>query len=156
VPRIEERIDIAANQSDVFRFCHNIAVRPEWDEQVTHIEVLSHPLIRSGTLLRIDGRHAGGAVFTWDAEVVSYHFPQGSKIRVLDVAASSPFAPGSEISWEFSSVGGSTRLTWVWSYQPKGILARISNSLGGGASARRAIKNSLSNLKTMMESGRRA
>jgi uncharacterized membrane protein len=156
VPKIEEHIDIAANQADVFRFCHNLDVRPEWDEQITRVEVLSHPPIRSGTLLRVDGRHAGGKVFSWDAEVIGYHFPQGSKIRVLDVAPSSPFATGSELSWEFSSVGGSTRLTWVWSYQPKGILARIFNSLGGGASDRRAIKNSLKNLKTMMESGRRA
>lgn len=156
MPRIEEHIDIAANQADVFRFCHNLVARPEWDEEVTRIELLSHPPLRSGSLLRVDARHAGGAVFSWDGEVISYHFPQASKIRLLDVASSSPFGPGSEISWEFSSVGAATRLTWVWAYQPKGILARVFDGLGGRASARRAIRNSLNNLKAMMESGRRA
>jgi hypothetical protein len=155
VPRIEEQIDIAAIPADVFRLCHSVDSRPEWDEQVIHMELLSPPPIRSGTLLRVDARQAGRSVFSWDGEVITYQFPRSSQVRVIDVASSSPFAPGSQISWQFSSVGSSTRLTWVWDYQAQGILARIFDTLGGRASTQRAIRNSLNKLKAMVESGRR-
>jgi uncharacterized protein YndB with AHSA1/START domain len=156
VPTIEETIDIAAGPSDVFRFCHDAARRPDWDEQVLHVELLTPRPIRLGTLLRVDGKQSGGSVFSWDGEVVSYQFPLHSRIRVLDVASSSPFAPGSEINWKFSSAGSSTRLTWTWDYQPRGFIARVLDSLGGRASTQRAIKNSLNNLKALIEGGRRA
>ncbi len=156
MPRIEEYIDIAARQADVFRFCHDVGSRPKWDEQVMHVELLTPSPIRQGTLLRVDAKYSGGSVFSWDGEVVNYHFPVSSKVRVIDTASTSPFGPGSQINWEFSSAGSSTRLTWVWDYQPRGILARILDKLGGHASTQRAIKNSLNNLKGMIESGRRA
>jgi hypothetical protein len=154
VPRIEEHIDIEARQADVFRFCHNTANRPEWDEQVMHVDMLTPAPIRSGTLLRVDGK-TRGSVFSWDGEYVHYQFPQGSKLRVIDTAFASPFAPGSEITWEFSSVSAGTRFSWVWNYRSRGIIARVLDSLGGRASANRAIKNSLNNLKDIIESGRR-
>jgi hypothetical protein len=156
VPRIEEHIDIAVRPAEVFRFCHDITSRPEWDQQVMHIELLTPTPIRQGTLLRFDAKHGRGSVFSWDAEVVSYHFPLSSRLRVLDSASSSPFGPRSELSWKFSSVGNDTRLTWVWDYRPRGFLARILDALGGRAATQRAIRNSLSNLKAMIESGRRA
>ncbi len=155
MPRIEHKIEIAARPADVFRFCHNVASRPEWDDQVVHVELLTPAPIRLGTLLRVDGRHAGGSVFSWDAEVVGYHFPVSSTLRVIDAASSSPFAPGSKLSWDFSSVGSDTRFKWVWEYRPQGIVSRIMDSLGGRASSHRAIKHSLKKLKEMIESGRR-
>lgn len=157
VPIIEETTDIAAGPADVFRFCHDARSRPEWDEQVLRIEFLTPPPIRQGTLLRIDAKPAGGStVFGWDAEVISYHFPTSSRLRVLDTALSSPFGPGSEINWEFSAVGGGTRVTWTWNYKPRGFIASIRDTLGGRAATQRAIRNSLSNLKSMIEAGRRA
>ena len=95
MPIIEETIDIAAGPADVFRFCHDAKSRPEWDEQVLRVELLSPAPMRLGTLLRVDAKPASGSsVFTWDAEVVSYHFPMNSTVRVLDTAFSSPFGPG--------------------------------------------------------------
>jgi uncharacterized membrane protein len=154
MPRIEEQIDIAVARADVFRFCHDVNRRPEWDEQVEHMELLTPRPIRQGTLLRIDAK--GGPVFTWDAEYVGYQFPSGSRVRVLDAASSSPFGRGSEVSWEFESVGSGTRLTWVWDYRPNGIIARIVDVLGRRVATQRAIKRSLANLKEMIEAGRRA
>lgn len=154
MPRIEESVEIAVNRADVFKFFHDVDRRPEWDEQVAHIELLTPRPIRSGTLLRIDSK--GGAVFTWDAEYASFQFPSSSAVRVLDAASSSPFAPGSEASVEFESVGSGTRVTWVWNYRSHGIISRIIDALGGRASTRRAIKRSLANLKKVIESGGRA
>ncbi len=113
--------------------------------------------MRLGTLLRVDAKPGGrSTVFSWDAEVISYHFPLNSTVRVLDTAFSSPFGPGSEVSWEFSSSGGGTRVTWTWNYKPRGFIANIRDMLGGRAATQRAIRNSLKNLKTMLEGGRRA
>jgi uncharacterized membrane protein len=157
VPIIEETIDIEAGPADVFRFCHDAKSRPEWDEQVLRVELLSPAPMRLGTLLRVDAKPASGSsVFTWDAEVVSYHFPMSSTIRVLDTAFSSPFGPGSEVNWEFRSVSGGTRVTWIWSYKPRGFFASVRDALGGRAATQRAIRNSLKNLKAMVEGGRRA
>jgi hypothetical protein len=50
-------------------------------------------------------------------------------------------------------VGGGTRFTLVWDYKPRGVLARLADVLGGRASARRAIRHSLANLKDMIEAG---
>ena len=157
MPIIEETIDIAVVPADVFRFCHDAASRPEWDELVLRVEFLTPAPMRLGTLLRIDAKPGGrSTVFSWDAEVISYHFPLGSKVRVLDTAFSSPFGPGSEVSWEFSSSGGGTRVTWTWKYKARGFIANIRDMLGGRAATQRAIRNSLKNLKTMLEGGRRA
>jgi hypothetical protein len=153
VPRIEEHIDIAANQPDVFRFAHNLDRRPEWDEGVSRVELLSPPPIRIGTLLRVDAA-SGGSVFTWDGEVVAYQFPSRSRIRVIDAASTSPFARDSQLTWELSSAGGGTRFTWTWEYQTRGIVARIRDALGGRASAQRSIRESLGNLKEVLEKRR--
>jgi uncharacterized protein YndB with AHSA1/START domain len=155
MPRIEESIEIQAAPIDVFRFCHDIVSRPEWDEQVTYIELLTGKLIRSGTLMRVDSKGPSGEVFSWEGEYVSYQPPLSSRVRVLDAASASPFDRGSEVSWEFGSVGDKTRLTWVWDYHHRGIIARILDFLGGRASTRRAIKRSLANAKEMLESGKR-
>ena len=156
MPHIEEHVDIAAPPSEVFRFCHDINHRPDWDEQVMRVELLTPPPIRQGTLLRIDARYGGGSVFSWDGEYIGFQFPMSSQVRVIDTAPSSPFGAGSESNWRFSSVDSGTRFTWTWDYRPRGILAGILDRLGGRASTRRAMKNSLENLKEMIESGRRA
>jgi hypothetical protein len=157
VPIIEETIDIAAGPADVFRFCHDAKSRPEWDEQVLRVELLTPAPMRLGTLLRVDAKPASGSsVFTWDAEVTSYHFPLNSTVRVLDTAFSSPFGPGSEVSWGFSSAGGGTRVTWTWNYKRRGFFASVRDALGGRGATQRAIRNSLKNLKAMVEGGRRA
>ena len=154
MPRIEESVEIAVNRADVFKFFHDVDRRPKWDEQVAHIELLTPRQIRTGTLLRIDSK--GGAVFTWDAEYVSFQFPSSSTVRVLDAAPSSPFAPGSEASVEFKSVGSGTSVRWIWNYRPHGIISRIVDALGRRASTRRTIRRSLDNLKKVIESGGRA
>jgi len=156
VPRIEESVDIAVGPADVFRFCHDITRRPKWDRQVVGIEMLTPLPIRQGALLRVDCKPPGGSVFTWDGEYVEFRLSMRSTLRVIDAASSSPFAAGSQLSWEFTQAGGSTRLTWVWDYRPRGFIARIRDSLGGRASTQRAIRTSLGNLKTMLEGGRRA
>jgi hypothetical protein len=155
MPWIEERIEIAAARAEVFRFCHDVNHRSEWDEQIAQIELLTPRPIRSGALLRIDAK--GGNVFTWDAEYVEYHTPLNSKLRVIDVAPSSPFAAGSEMSWAFEAMGiSATRVIWGWDYKPHGIIARIVDFLGRRAATERAMKRSLNNLKKIIESGGRA
>ena len=157
MPIIEETVDIATGPADVFRFCHDAASRPEWDEQVLRIEYLTPSPMRVGTLLRIDAKPAGrSSVFSWDAEVISYQFPLNSTVRVLDTAPSSPFGPGSEVTWAFSSAGAGTRVTWTWNYKPRGFIASVRDTLGGRGATQRAIKNSLKNLKALVEGGRRA
>jgi hypothetical protein len=154
VPRIEEQIEIAAKQADVFRFCHDGGRRAEWDEQVKGVELLTPPPIRQGTLLRVDAALAG-SVFTWDGEVTGFQFPASSRVRVIDAASSSPFGQGSQLTWQLSASGNSTRFTWIWEYEPRGFIARIKDSLGGRAATQRAIKSSLNNLKAIMEGSRR-
>ncbi len=155
MPRIEESIKIAAARADVFRFCHDFTKRSEWDEQVVDIELLSPKPIRQGTLLRFDAK-MGGSIFSWDGEFMDYQMLQSSRIRAIDTAPTSPFAAGSELKWEFSQVDGGTRLNWVWEYKPRGIIATIIDFLGRRSATHRAIKRSLANLKTLVESGRRA
>jgi hypothetical protein len=152
MPRIEDHIEIMAAPSAVFRFCHDVARRPDWDERVVGVELLTNRPIRQGTLLRIDAGSSGKFLFSWDAEYAEYRFPHSSTLRVLDAAPSSPFNAGSE-SWQFSPAGGGTRFVLVWDYQLRGFLARITDALGRRASTRRAIKSSLANLKAMVEAG---
>jgi uncharacterized membrane protein len=155
MPHIEESIDIAAPLADVFRYCHDITRRPRWDVHVSGVELLSPAPVRVGTLFRVDASYGGGAVFSWDAEYVGFQFPLTSRVRVIDTAASSPFAVGSEVSWQFSSVGGQTRFTWTWDYKPRGFVARIADALGRRAATRRGIQHSLAKLKEQMEKGER-
>ena len=155
MPRIEEQIEIAVARVDVFKFCHDVKQRAQWDEQVEYIEVLTQGSMRQGALLRIDARQ-GKSVFTWDAEVAEYQLPQQSRVKVLDAAKTSPFGRGSYLIWKFDSVGAGTQLTWIWDYQANGWAARIMDALGRQVAARRGIKRSLANLKQTLESGARA
>jgi uncharacterized protein YndB with AHSA1/START domain len=148
--RIEEHVEIAAAPAAVFKFCHDPAHRPEWDERVTRVQLLTSKPIRRGTLVRIDAGRSGTYLFSWDAEYAEYHFPSSSALRVIDAAPSSPFSSGTE-SWQFSSADGGTRFAIVWEYKPRGIIARISDALGRRASTRRAIHRSLANLKELLE-----
>lgn len=150
--RIEEHIEIAAAPANLFRFCHDVARRPDWDGRVVRAKLLTPTPVRRGTLLRVDAGRAGKFLFSWDAEYAEFQFPSSSMLRVLDAAPSSPFRAGSE-SWQFSSTSGGTRFTLVWDYQPRGFLARLANLLGGRASTRRAIRRSLANLKRIVEAG---
>jgi len=151
--RIEEHIEIAAAPANVFRFCHDVTRWPKWDERVMRAELLTSEPIRRGTLLRIDAGRSGRFLFSWDAEYAEFQFPHNSTLRVIDAAPSSPFGSGAE-SWQVSAVGGGTRFTLVWEYQPRGFLGRLGDALGGRASTRRAIRRSLANLKALIEAGR--
>jgi hypothetical protein len=148
--RIEEHVHVAAARADLFRFCHDVARRPQWDERVVRVKLLTSRPIRRGTLLRVDAGRAGRVLFSWDAEYADFHFPSSSTLRVLDAAPSSPFRAGTE-TWQFSPTAAGTRLTVVWDYQPRGVLARIADALGRRALTRRAIQRSLANLKTIIE-----
>jgi len=148
--RIAENIEIAASSTVVFRFCHDVARRSEWDERVVSVELLTSMPIRRGALLRIDARHAARPVFTWDAEYVEFQFPSSSRVRVVDAAPSSLFETGSE-KWQFDSVGSATRFTLVWEYKPRGFLGGFLDKLRRRSVVRQAIKHSLVNLKEMVE-----
>lgn len=150
--RIEESIEIAAPPANVFRFCHELEKRPDWDVRVTRVELLTSKPVRQGTLIRVDVGRRGEALFSWDGEYTRFQYPISSTVRVLDAAPSSPFKSGSE-TWQFSALGNGTRLTVVWDYTPRGILSRIGDALGGRASIRRAIRRSLVNLKALIEQG---
>jgi hypothetical protein len=152
--RIEAQIEIAAAPSDVFRFCHDVTRRAEWDERVSGIEMLSPSPVRQGTLLSVDASRGGRYVFSWDAEYTEFKYPSGSQVRVLNAAPSSPYKAGTE-SWNFISTGavrGGTRFAVVWEYEPRNILARILDAVVGRASNQRAVRRSLSNLKELIES----
>ncbi len=148
--RIEASIEIAAAPADVFRFCHDIQRWTEWDERVAGVEMISLPPIRRGSLVRVDAGRSGQFRFTWEGEYTHYQLPGGSTVKVLDVASSSPFKSGTE-TWEFTKTAGGTRFTLTWVYQPKGIVSRIRDALGGRISGRRAVQRSLKNLKILLE-----
>jgi ribosome-associated toxin RatA of RatAB toxin-antitoxin module len=147
--RIEEQIEIAASSSDVFRLCHDIAKRALWDERVGRIELITSAPIRSGTLIQVDARR-GGNYFGWEGEYAEFKYPFNSTVKVLDAAASSPFKAGEE-EWTFSKMSDGTRLSLVWEYEPRNILYRILDVLGGRAATRAAIRRSLSKLKQLIE-----
>ena len=150
MPRIEGSIDIAAAPSTVFRFCHDLARRPDWDERVVGAEMLSSAPVRRGSLVRIDAGRSGKFLYTWDAEYTSFQLPSGSTVKVLDAAPSSPFKTGTE-TWQFSRVGENTRFSLTWDYQTRGIYARIADSLVRRAATNRAVRRSLDNLKYLIE-----
>jgi len=150
MPRIVEQIEIAAGATDVFRLCHDVDRRAEWDERVTRAEVLTPKPIRRGSVIRFDTDPAMGAVFSWDGEVVDYHFPSSSKLEVVDVAPSSSFKSGSE-SWQVSGSGGETRLRVVWDYNPGGLISGFLDLVVRRRATANAIRQSLQNLKGILE-----
>jgi hypothetical protein len=153
--RIEAQIEIAAAPADVFRFCHDVTHRAEWDERVSGVEMLSPAPVRQGTLLSVDASRGGRYAFSWDAEYAEFKYPSNSTIRVLNAAPSSPYKAGTE-SWSFGSTGavggGTTRFKVVWEYEPRNIVARITDAVMGRASNGRALRRSLANLKALLES----
>jgi len=150
MPRIEEQIEIAVGATAVFRLCHDVERRAEWDERVTRAEVLTPKPIRRGSVIRFDTDPAMGAVFSWDGEVVEYHFPSGSRLKVVDVAPSGSFTSGTE-SWQVSGSGSSARLRVVWDYNPGGLISRALDLLVRRRTTARAIRQSLQNLKSILE-----
>lgn len=148
--RIEESIEIAASTSAVFKLCHDVARRPQWDERVVGVELLTPAPLRDGSLVRIEAGRGGKFLFSWDAEYASYRFPSGSTLKVLDAAPSSPFKAGTE-TWRVEKSPAGTRFVLLWEYMPRNILYRLRDSLGGRAATRRAIQRSLSNLKDLAE-----
>lgn len=151
MPRIEERIEIAAPSSTVFRACHDAAKRPEWDERMRRMELITPTPIRQGTLFQVDAKSSGGSVFGWEGEFSEYKYPINATLKVLDAAPSSPFKAGTE-AWQYSASGGTTNLIVVWEYQPRNILARIIDAVAGKALTRQALRRSLANLKKIVES----
>jgi uncharacterized protein YndB with AHSA1/START domain len=152
MPRIEERIEIAAPTSTVFRACHDADQRPEWDERMKRMELITPTPIRQGTLFQVDAVSSGGTVFGWEGEFSEYRYPMNATLKVLDAAPSSPFKAGTEV-WQYSAMEGTTDLTMIWEYQPRNILARIIDVVAGRALTRRAMRRSLANLKEMVEVG---
>lgn len=150
MPRIREHIDIEASSTDVFRFCHDPDHRPEWDERISRIKMITRAPIRRGTLVRVDARRGRGPVFSWEGEYVEFHYPSSSVIRVMDAARTSYFKLGRE-EWQFGRSGAVTRFTLTWEYELRGFLGRILDRLWRRSSIRRAIKRSLANLKKMLE-----
>jgi hypothetical protein len=150
--RIEASIEIHARPREVFRFCHDLARRPEWDEQVVGVEMVTPPPLRTGTVIRIDAGRDGQFLFTWDAEYIRYYIPTESALRVLDAAPSSPFKTGT-LSWRFEQSSRGTLFTVIWDYQPRGFLARIADTLGQRRATQGAIRRSLENVKERIESG---
>jgi len=151
MPRIEEHMDITAPRSDLFRFCHDVKRRPEWDERIEQMTLLTDTPIRRGTLFRIDARPVRGPIFSWEGEYVDYQYLERSTVRVIDAAPSSHFKAGRE-EWRFSSSNdGQTQFTLLWEYEVRGFLARILDVLGRRAAIQRAVKQSLVNLKELVE-----
>lgn len=150
MPRIEEHVAIEASASDVFRLCHDIDRRSDWDQRIPRAKLLTPGSIRRGSVIRFDTRPALGDVFSWDAEVVQYSFPTRSRLKVVDVAPSSSFVSGSE-TWRLNSSGGATRLTLVWEYEPRGLRGRVLDLLMRRRATRQAIRRSLQDLKHTLE-----
>jgi uncharacterized membrane protein len=150
--RIEEQVEIAAPTSTVFRLCHDAAKRPEWDERMERMELITPKPVRQGTLVQVDAVAPSGAVFGWEGEYAEFKYPINATLRVLDAAPSSPFKSGTE-EWQYGAVGGHTRLTVVWEYKPRNILLRVVDAIAGRAMTRRALRHSLVNLKEMVENG---
>jgi uncharacterized protein YndB with AHSA1/START domain len=148
--RIEASVEIAAAPLTVFRLCHDLERRPEWDERVVGIELITPAPVRRGSLVRIDAGRAGQYLFTWEAEYADLQLPSGSTLKVIDAAPSSPFKSGTE-TWKFDHTGSGTRLTLAWEYQPRGIFARIGDALSGRRATQSAIRRSLKNLKALLE-----
>jgi hypothetical protein len=113
--------------------------------------MITPPPVRRGSVIRIDAGRSGQYQFTWDAEYTSYQMPSGSALKVLDAAPSAPFKSGTE-TWRFDQTGEGTTFGVVWEYQPRGIINRITDALGRRAATGRAIRASLENAKSQIES----
>ena len=150
MPRLEEQIAIARASTDLFRLCHDVDRRAEWDRRVARVQVLTPKPLRSGAVVRIDMYPAMGSVFSWEGEYTSYSFPSSSKLEVIDAAPSSYFLAGSE-EWRFDSSGTGTTFTLIWDYKPRGIVGRITDALLGRSGIRRAIRQSLAELRRLAE-----
>lgn len=148
--RIKESVEIAAAPTTVFRFCHDMAQRPEWDERVIAAKLITPAPLRRGSLIRIDAGRSGAFHFTWEAEYMRYQFPSGSTVKAYDVASSSPFKAGTE-QWAFDKIGDGTRLTLTWEYKPRSLLARLMDFIMRRTATRHAIQRSLQKLKTLIE-----
>jgi hypothetical protein len=127
-----------------------MARRPAWDERITRAEVLTPKPIRRGSVVRFDTDPAAGAVFSWEGEFVEFGFPSSSRVKVIDAAPSSHFVGGSE-AWHFTRSGEGTRVSLLWEYKPRGILGSILDIVVRRRAIRRAIAQSLENLKGMIE-----
>jgi len=134
----------------VFRACHDMARRPEWDERVTRVEVLTSKPIRRGSLVRFDTQLGEGSVFSWEGEFIEFGFPSNSRIDVIDAAPSSHFVDGSE-AWHFTRSGDGTAVSLLWAYKPRGILGRMLDVVARRRTIRSAIVQSLENLKRTIE-----
>ncbi len=149
--RIEEQIDVAGSPRAVFRFCHDTDRRPEWDERVTRVKIITPGPVRRGSVARFDTPPPrGGGVFSWEGEFVAYTHPTGSRLAVIDAAPSSYFVDATE-EWSFTGSAEGTRVSLTWEYTPRGIVGRITDALGGRRSTRRAVGESLANLKRMLQ-----
>ncbi len=149
--RIAAEIEVGGQPTAVFRFCHDLERRPEWDERVTRVRALTPKPVRRGTVIRVDACPAlGGTVFSWEGEFVEYHYPSSSKLAVIDAAPSSYFVGGNE-RWDLARSGAGTRVAFTWEYRPRGILGRLTDALIRRGRTRRAIRQSLENLKEQME-----
>ena len=151
MPSIEAQTEIEAGATTVFRFCHDLTERPAWDERISRARLVTPQPMRRGSVIRFDTNPAAGAVFSWDGEVIEYHFPRSSKLEVADVAPSSSFVSGTE-TWRFSSSGRTTQFTLTWDYKPRGVIGFILDLLIRRGSTRRAVAQSLKNLKRLIES----
>jgi uncharacterized protein YndB with AHSA1/START domain len=149
MPRITADVKIKSAPADLFRFCHDVERRPDWDGRVVHMELLSPPL-RTGALVRVDVGRDGEFAFTWDGEYTTVQFPSRSRVRVLDAAPHSPFAAGTE-TWTFERCEEGTHFSLAWEYEPRGLVARILDALGRRAATSRAIERSLARLKALVE-----
>ncbi|MGD8968831.1 MAG: SRPBCC family protein [Anaerolineae bacterium] len=150
MPRLVEQIEVARRPIDLFRLCHDVDRRAEWDERVTRVQVLTRRPVRSGSVVRVDTRPPAGSVFSWEGEVVDYSFPGSSRVEVIDAAPSSYFVTGSE-EWRFETSNTGTLFTLTWDYQPGGLIGRVADVLIRRGNIRRAIKQSLENLKALAE-----
>jgi ribosome-associated toxin RatA of RatAB toxin-antitoxin module len=150
MPRIEERIEIAASSPTIFHLCHDAARRPEWDKRIKRIELITPGPVRQGTLFQVDASTPSGSVFGWEGEFSEFKYPTSATLRVLDAALSSPFKSGVE-TWRFDSMGDTTRVTVVWDYQTRNVITRIIDAAVGRSATRRSIRHSLANLKAMAE-----
>jgi uncharacterized protein YndB with AHSA1/START domain len=152
VTKIVESIHIAASPTEVFRTCHDLELRPEWDARVDHIELqgLSN-ILRKGALVRVDS-HAGSRLpFSWEGEYTLFSMPRGSTVRVMETALVSHFRPGSTEEWHFEPADGGTRFTIIWNYKVRGFLGRLYDRLYRRASAARAIRRSLAQAKELLQ-----
>jgi hypothetical protein len=101
-------------------------------------------------VVRIDVRPPIGSVFSWEGEFADYSFPSSSRVEVIDAAPSSYFVTGSE-EWRLETSNTGTLFTMTWDYRPRGLIGGIADALMGRGTTRRAIQQSLENLKELAE-----